>query len=116
MEPLNNMKNYLDGLLRATISTSNVLALCVVVCFCCLWNSIVFIFVREMRSGYDTTQILAGAKIWAYWLVNVFYDSLVILSMTILTTLTIFLCQKHMNVDAHIYGKFDDVKTTEDLM
>ncbi|XP_073830695.1 phospholipid-transporting ATPase ABCA3-like [Musca autumnalis] len=106
MEPLNNMENHLDGLLRVTINTSNVLAVCISVCLCCLWNSIAFVFVRESRSGFANTQMLAGAKIWLYWLVNVCYDSLVIICMTLTITLAIFLCEYNLAISPHIYGWF----------
>uniref|UniRef100_A0A1I8MQ84 ABC transporter domain-containing protein n=1 Tax=Musca domestica TaxID=7370 RepID=A0A1I8MQ84_MUSDO len=104
MEPLNNMQNYIDGLLRVTINTSNVLAVCITLCLCCLWNSIQFVFVREVRSGFVNTQFLAGAKIWLYWLVNICYDSLVILCMALVITLAIYLCQYNLAISASIYA------------
>lgn len=105
LEPLNNMQNHLDGLLRVTINTSNVLAVFLSLCLCCLWNSIAFIFVRESRSGFAHIQRMAGARIWTYWLVNGIYDCLIIACMTLLTTLTIFMCQIHLDISLRIYGK-----------
>ncbi|XP_059223186.1 phospholipid-transporting ATPase ABCA1-like [Stomoxys calcitrans] len=104
LEPLNNMQNHLDGLLRVTINTSNVLAICISVCMCCLCNSISFIFVREVHSGFTYTQLLAGAKIWMYWLVNISYDTLVVLGMALIITFSIFLCQYHLTISTHVYA------------